>query len=253
MALIWQKTIQGVHYEVRSAGQTRRLYTDGVFHSQYNPNHILTGGIWDLLMLPALFYPTTQIKRVLVLGVGGGAVIRLLKSCAAPESIIGVDLDQQHISLARRFFGVKGKTVNLVHAEAVHWLQHYSGPPFDMIVDDLFGEQAGEPVRAVALDKKWFTTLNRNLMDHGVIVANTVAKNELNNCAFFSSPSVAGMFKSAYTMSLPTYENTVAAFFKTTLTKKHLTAGIASLPENACKKAIQKMKFQLRKLNPTHA
>ncbi len=42
---------------MRTAGKTLRLYTDGVFHSQFNPNHAVTGGVWDALMLPAFFYP----------------------------------------------------------------------------------------------------------------------------------------------------------------------------------------------------
>ena len=60
MAILWQKKIKNTQYEVRSAGQTRRLYTDGVFHSQFNPNRAITGGVWDLLMLPTFFVVGTQ-------------------------------------------------------------------------------------------------------------------------------------------------------------------------------------------------
>lgn len=67
MAIIWSRCLGGVHYEVRSAGNSLRLYTDGVFHSQYNPYRLITGHVWDLLMLPALFYPANKIKRVLVM------------------------------------------------------------------------------------------------------------------------------------------------------------------------------------------
>ena len=248
MAVIWEKMISGVHYEIRGAGKTRRLYTDGVFHSQYNPSHLLTGGIWDLLMLPALFYPAGQIRQVLVLGVGGGAVIRLLKTYAAPENIIGIELNAQHINLARRFFGISGKAVSLVHEEAVHWLQHYAGPPFDMIIDDLFGEQNGEPVRAVELDSKWFALLNRHLTGHGVIVANTVYRDELKGSAYMTSRRIASMFNAAYTFTLPTYENTVAAFFKSSVMKKDLTERIAAIPHNAEKNALLKLQFQIRRL-----
>ncbi len=75
MAIVWSKKVAETRYEVRSAGSPLRLYTDGVFHSQYNPEQLLTGHVWDLLMLPAFFYPKNTIKRVLVLGVGGGAVV----------------------------------------------------------------------------------------------------------------------------------------------------------------------------------
>ena len=92
MAILWQKTIKDTRYEIRSAGQTRRLYTDGVFHSQFNPVHAVTGGVWDVLMLPAFFKPADSIKRVLVLGVGGGAVIHQLQRYIKPDEIIGVGI-----------------------------------------------------------------------------------------------------------------------------------------------------------------
>ena len=62
MAILWSRQIAGVNYQVRTAGQTRRLYTDGVFHSQYHPGRMYTGGVWDLLMMPALFYGSGHIK-----------------------------------------------------------------------------------------------------------------------------------------------------------------------------------------------
>ena len=71
MAVLFEKVANGRVYQVRSAGNSRRLYTDGVFHSQYNPNHIITGSVWDLLFLPSQFYAKGALKRVLVLGVGG--------------------------------------------------------------------------------------------------------------------------------------------------------------------------------------
>ena len=104
MAILWQKQQAGVLYEVRIAGNSRRLYTDGVFHSQYNPNTPVTGSVWDLLMLPAFFYPPNTIKRILVLGVGGGTIIQLLKRFVNPETITGVELNPVHLYVAKRFF-----------------------------------------------------------------------------------------------------------------------------------------------------
>jgi len=45
MAIIWQKNIDGTKYEVRAAGKTRRLYTNGVCHSEFNPDKLVTGSI----------------------------------------------------------------------------------------------------------------------------------------------------------------------------------------------------------------
>ena len=88
------------------------------------------------MLLPAYFRPVDTIRRVLVLGVGGGAVIRLLHHCMQPPEIVGIESDPVHIYIARRFFGVTSQMADLVEADAVGWLRDYTGPKFDLIIDD---------------------------------------------------------------------------------------------------------------------
>ncbi|GMQ96573.1 MAG: hypothetical protein BMS9Abin15_0246 [Gammaproteobacteria bacterium] len=222
MAVLWQKKVKGTLYEVRTAGHTRRLYTNGVFHSQFNPNRHTAGGVWDLLILPVFFYPRDYIQRILVLGVGGGAIIRLLKSHVRPSKIVGIEHNAMHLSIARRFFGVRKATAQLIHADAEQWLNDYSGPPFDLIVDDLFDECDGEPVRAVALNSTWFERLYANLSRDGLLVVNTTDIRDFNSSAYFTSRRISGRFKSAFQLTLPLYENVVGAFLKKEATGKLL-------------------------------
>ena len=202
MAILWQKTIKNTRYEVRSAGQTRRLYTDGVFHSQFNPNRAITGGVWDLLMLPTFFYPPHSIQRILVLGVGGGAVIHQLQRYIKPAEIIGIELNPTHIMVAKRYFGMNNKLATLVKADAIEWLENYSGPAFDMIIDDLFAEEEGEPVRAVKANKAWFEKLNSHLSSEGLLVMNFVSTKDLKNCAAITYKKTACFFSNDFQFSL---------------------------------------------------
>lgn len=245
MAILWQKTIKNTRYEVRSAGQTRRLYTDGVFHSQYNPEHEVTGGVWDALMLPAFFYPPESIQRVLVLGVGGGAVIHQLQRYIKPDEIIGVELNPVHIMLAKRFFGITSKHVQLVQADAVKWLDNYSGPPFDMIIEDLFGEQDGEPLRAVKANKAWFQKLNSHLKPEGVLVMNFISANDLKNCAAVSYKKISAIFTSMFKFTLTHYDNAVGAFLKMPVTSQMLRQNFYKVDEL---KKSKKLDFHVRKL-----
>ena len=87
MSILWQKTAGQDRYEVRSAGRSLRLYRNGVLHTQYNPSRPIGGNLWDLLLDPAFFRSPEAIRRVLVLGVGGGAVIRLLNRFVRPDEI----------------------------------------------------------------------------------------------------------------------------------------------------------------------
>ncbi len=229
MAIIWQKTLRGTRYEIRKAGNTTRLYTDGVFHSQYNPDHPITRSVWDLLMLPAFFYEPDNIKRVLVLGVGGGSVIQLLHKHVQPDEIVGIELNPVHLTVAKRFFGINKRIAKLYAADAISWMEKYKGPPFDMIIDDLFGEIEGEGVRPIPLNTKWLNLLNKHTTRKGLIVANTVDSKMLRESAYFTSKQVANKFKAAYKLTIPQLENIVAVFLKQHSTSKQLRENIGQI------------------------
>ena len=245
MAILWQKTINNTLYEVRTAGQTRRLYKDGVFHSQFNSKRAITGGIWDLLTLPALFYPAGTVQRVLLLGVGGGAAIHQLRRYIKPDEITGIELNAVHIMLAKRYFGVTNKLAQLVQADAVKWLQNYSGPPFDMIIDDLFTEQDGEPVRAVKANKVWFEKLNSHLSPDGILVINFISRNDLKNCAALSYKKISALFCSSFQFTLTHYDNAIGAFLKKPASRQMLQQHIAEIDELKKSKGLD---FNMRKL-----
>jgi spermidine synthase len=248
MAILWQKTSGATRYEVRSAGRTRRLYTNGVFHSQYNPKKALSGGIWDLLLLPIFFAKPEKIKRVLVLGVGGGTVIQQLKRYSGVKKIIGVELNPIHILVARKYFGVKKSLAELHHADAVHWLKKYQGPPFDLIIEDLFGERNGEPLRAVPASSSWMKVLNKNLARDGILVMNFIGTTEIRHSGFISSETVNRKFKSAFQFTLPMYENVIAAFLKFKGDPATLRNNIEQTEGLNSAKAQRQLNFRVRKI-----
>lgn len=248
MAILWQKTSGNTTYEVRSAGNTRRLYTNGVFHSQYNPKKALSGGIWDLLMLPVFFTEPRNIKRVLVLGVGGGTVIQQLKRYSGAKEIIGVELNPIHILLARKYFGVTKPLAELHHADAVKWLNEYDGPPFDMIIDDLFGEKNGEPVRAVPASATWMQLLASNLAANGILVMNFIGTAAIRQSAYVTSDSINKKFSSAFQFTLPQYDNVIAAFLRFNADTAILRNNIAQTPGLNTLQARKQLNFRVRKI-----
>lgn len=196
MALLWAKQTTDCQYEVRSAGQSVRLYSNGVFHSQWNPNRVFGDAIWDLLALPALPLlgepnsDYTADLRVLVLGVGGGAVIRQLLALMGADQrglvIEGVDLDPHHLAIARRWFGLgEFANVNLIVADAVDWVANYQGTGFDLVIDDLFGHTETnahgevEVSRSVPFDARWSRSLCSLLAEGGALVINNGDRAEI--------------------------------------------------------------------------
>lgn len=248
MAIVWEKRVNKRLYQVRRAGGSLRLYTDGTFHSQYNPRWPLNGSIWDLLVLPALFRPE-KVRRVLVLGVGGGAVIRQLEQLVQPESIVGVELDPVHLRIAHRHFGLNQlPTVSLVEADARKWLQAYSGPAFDLIIDDLFGENGSSPERAVALDAEWSRQLLAALSSSGVLVVNTESARALGRSALRSQSKIRQQFKASFSLSVPGYENRIGAFFKEAVAREELAANLKKLESEFGSSLTRRLRARIRRL-----
>ena len=248
MALLWRKQTSDSTYEIRTAGNSLRLYTNGVFHTQYNPEQKLTGHVWDLLMLPAFFYSSGDIKRVLVLGVGGGAVMNMLKMFVQPEVMVGVELDSVHVSLAKRFFNVKGKGIELHRADALDWLQAYKGEKFDLIIDDLFGEIDGEPQRAIKANSKWFKLMLKNLSFDGCIVGNFIDINDLKKSAPFKSLALQNKFVSIFQLTSKFNENFVGVFVRKNVNSRELRQRLIATPGLNPRLKTSRLRYKIKQL-----
>ena len=247
MALLWCKQDGVTRYEVRSAGHSIRLYTNGVFHSQYNPRQPVSGSLWDLLMLPAFFDPQA-VQRVLMLGVGGGAVIRQLNHFLAPPAIVGVELNPVHLDVAQRFFGVAAANVTLHEADALRWVRDYRGEPFDLIVDDLFGHADGEPQRAVAADGRWLRQLDKLLAPDGTLVFNFGSGAELQGCAWFHDQRLRARYPSAFRLTAPHYHNAVGAFLRRDVPTARLREQLAAWPALDPARRTCRLNYRIRRL-----
>ncbi len=209
MALLYLKQEDNTRYEVRSAGASLRLYSNGVMHSQYNKNAPINGAIWDLLLLPG-FFATTTPKRILVLGLGGGTIVHLLRLFFPQSHITCVELDEEHIYIAKQHFSIPSKNVTVLHADAYEFLNEKakSGEKYDWIIDDVFQHGSGEPERAEALDElgsKYLKCLENN----AILSINVIAKQQGKQVK-----TLAKLFASAYEFSHPLYVNRIVSLMK---------------------------------------
>ncbi len=246
MALLWQQQNSGKNYQVRSAGASIRLYTNGVFHSQFNPNHPLGGGIWDLLAIPPLFKPETT-KRVLILGLGGGAVVRCLQFLLPHTHITAIELDPTHIKIATEYFGVRSnKSTRIINADAIQWLKEHRGEKFDFILDDLFVEKDGYPDKAIN-NQSWTQLLLRNLSINGVLAINFDSNKELRK-SVLSSGKTYSAFASRFCLSVPKYDNRILALFKTPTLKKSWQKTLQNIEAKTGKSLAQRLCLKIRKV-----
>jgi spermidine synthase len=247
MAVLFSQIANGKTVEVRSAGSTRRLYVDGVLHTQFNPRAPLTGDVWDPLCLSALFAPKGQIRRVLLLGLGGGAAVHLLRRYLNVEEIVAVELDGLKIKLARRFFEIDAPNVTLIRADARGWVEDYDGPPFDFVIDDLFGEEDGEPQRAIPVDRRWAAALCRLLAKRGLLTVNFVGRAELEASDLFRNQRYRRRFASAHRYALPQAENAVTLFSNTTLSRRSYRRLLRCQPGLTTVRARSLMRFRIHR------
>ena len=230
MAVIWQKKIDGSLYQVRSAGKTRRLYTNGVCHSEFNPDRVVTGSIWDLLVLPAFFHSDPAPRRILMLGVGGGASILQFHHLLEKTTIVGVELNPVHLQLAQKFFDIDTVPAQLHQAEAGEWLQSYRGAAFDLIIDDLFTNEGKEPVRSVSADSDWFSLLSQHLAEDGKLVLNFASSKEFKRAGYFINKRINRRFKQVFRFSNPQLDNIVGAFIQKESSSQQLRENLRANP-----------------------
>jgi spermidine synthase len=147
------------------------LDVDGATHATWHPHDLLTGYSWDALSIGAMLgarIPT----RVLILGMGGGTVARQLRFMLPTAAIVGVELDDEVIRLAREHLHLDDAHATVISEDAYQYLAR-GGDRFDVIIDDLFLSGPDDVVRARVPEGETLALLRSRLTDDGVLVANT--------------------------------------------------------------------------------
>lgn len=162
------------HLRVEHSRAGTFLYVDGSCASFVRRGRATTGGSWDLLAAPVLLVAPARPPRVLLLGVGAGTVIRILRALRPEAEIVALDNDAAVLAVARRRFALDalGATVHCVDARRfVAGLR--PAQRFDLIIDDIYAG-AGDALHKPA---GWDATLRRaraRLRPGGLLICNAL-------------------------------------------------------------------------------
>ena len=85
---------------VRDTSAGRELWVDGTFASLYRPGRATTGTVWDAIAAPIAWLPPRRRRRVLLLGLAGGSVARVVRALAPRAEIVGVEFDAAVLAAA---------------------------------------------------------------------------------------------------------------------------------------------------------
>lgn len=228
MAVIWEKKQNKTSYKVTKAGNAIRLYRNKVLHSQWNGKNPISGKLWDLFLLSSLGNER-PIEKVLVLGAGGGAVIKLIHFLHPKCHVDAIDLDKTHLYVARKYFKVSKKYCQLIQADVKNWVKRNKNKNYDLIIDDVFFESNNIPYRAVNAQVDWIERLLKKLSKQGVLVINFADKKEWEK----SRKELAhSELVSDYQFAISSHcacDNKVVHIANKSLSKKHLKTNLNSV------------------------
>lgn len=244
MAILWQHTAGNTRYEVRSAGATLRLYTNGAFHSQHNPNHLFTGGIWDLLVVPALF-SRPLAPQILILGVGGGAAIHLFNQLFEKPVITGIEFDEVHIKVAEDYFGCVSDNTALIHADAYKWIEH-NNKKYNVLLDDLFVDGPDDPVRPRAVNRQWIEQLSNTLTADGILIQNHLSAASARTVA--RDTGTRKYFNHALLFHHPRYTNGILGLYRLPVDIRQARAALNQYINEKHRGEIKRLNYRVETL-----
>ncbi len=124
----------------------------GATHATWHPSRLLTGHAWDALTFAALLHPG-QARNLLMLGLGGGTVLRQIHHLLPGLRFTAVDIDGDMVRLARQYMALDELSPHVVLDDAFAFLER-DKQTYDILIDDLYrcGEDDVERPRAVHAD-----------------------------------------------------------------------------------------------------
>lgn len=141
--------------------------------STWHPDRWLTGWAWDAITAACLLRRDGPPRRVLLLGLGGGTVVRQLVRVSPGTHVTGVDLDPAMADWARTKLAHEPVQLTVHVADAYRHLaldpRHY-----DVVIDDVYVAGATDVRRPQPVDAILVAALRRRLASGGVLVINLV-------------------------------------------------------------------------------
>jgi spermidine synthase len=153
--------------------ETQLILNEGVgIHSIYNPNSILTQGPWDYFMIAPYFnnppFTQNQVRKVAIIGLGGGTAVREFTAAYGPIPIDGVEIDNSIVNMGRQYFHMNEPNLHVVLQDGRYFLQT-SSQKFDVVAIDAY-QQPYVPFQLTT--QEFFQEVRNHLTPTGVAVIN---------------------------------------------------------------------------------
>ncbi len=149
----------------------RRLIAAGYTQSRSLSKNGLTGSYWDGFVNPMI--ELDQDSRVLILGLAGGTIAKLLTKKFGLIMIDGVDIDPMMVELGQKYLDFSEKNVNIIISDALKFIKN-ARYKYDLICVDLF---AHGDTAVGSESKEFFEDIKQILNKEGIVAINKLFTN----------------------------------------------------------------------------
>lgn len=130
-------------------------------------------GIWK-----KVFRQVRDVSKCLMLGLGGGTVVQLIKARWPQAKIVGVEIDPEIIKVGKKYFRL-GKIADLeiVEVDAFEWVKTQRSI-FDLVIVDLY---LGDKFPPQAEEDKFLAKVKKLLSKDGMAIFNRLRSDGTEN------------------------------------------------------------------------
>ncbi len=195
---------------VKVGDETQLILNEGVgIHSIYNPNSILTGGPWDYFMIAPYFnnppFTQNQVRKVAIIGLGGGTAVREFTAAYGPIPIDGVEIDNTIVNMGREYFHMNEPNLHVVLQDGRYFLQT-SSQKFDVVAIDAY-QQPYVPFQLTT--KEFFQEVRNHLSPTGVTVINAGRTNSDFRLVNALAQTMHSVFPNVYIIDTARFTNSM--------------------------------------------
>ncbi|MCC5849284.1 MAG: fused MFS/spermidine synthase [Verrucomicrobia bacterium] len=144
----------------------------GATHATWHPTLLLTGHAWDAITAGAMMHPG-EPATLLLLGLGGGTVLRQIRHFLPRIHIRAVEIDPVMIRLAREYMALDELDVEIVEADAYEFLDQDKGR-YDLFIDDLYRCGDRDVERPADVNRDTVEKMAEKLLPGGALIMNFV-------------------------------------------------------------------------------
>lgn len=133
-------------------------------------------GMWEKTIRKMKQCNNETMQQCLILGLGGGTLIKILKKSYPEIEITVIEIDPVMIKIAKDYFGIKSNPfLKIINEDAFKWVNNSKSSKFDLIIFDLYlGTK--NPVKAAY--KVFLRDLKNLLEPNGFILYNRHFQND---------------------------------------------------------------------------